>query len=107
VLFDVIKETTAMTKVGGLTTKFYKETRGVKVSGGQNVKAGTVLTRQGHKWQPGLNVVGKMHLTAKIDGEVYFTNKRNSYKKEITVINIRPVTEKPKAKPKTKKKTTK
>ena len=87
-----------MTKVGGLTNKYYKETRGMKVSGGEIVKAGTVLTRQGHKWQPGLNVVGKMHLTAKCDGEVYFTRKRNSYKKEITLINIKPVETKAKGK---------
>ena len=79
-----------MTKVGGLTSKYYKETKGIKVSGGQQVKAGTVLTREGHKWQPGLNVVGTMHLTAKCDGEVYFTRKRNSYKKEVTFINIKP-----------------
>ncbi len=80
-----------MVRVGGLTHKYYKETRGVKVSGGQKVTAGTVLTREGHRWKPGLNVVGKMHLTAKCDGEVYFTRKKNSFKKVVTVINIRPV----------------
>ena len=85
-----------MTKVGGLTNKYYKETRGMKVSGGQQVKAGTVLTREGHKWQPGINVIGKMHLTAKCDGEVYFTRKRNTYKKEITCINIKPIESKDK-----------
>lgn len=77
-------------KVGGLTSKFYRETRGVKVSGGQVVKAGTMLTREGHKWNPGLNVIGTMHLTAACEGEVYFTKKRNTYRKEVTVINIRP-----------------
>lgn len=76
-------------KVGGLTSKFYRETRGMKVTGGQAVKAGTVLTREGHKWQPGLNVIGQMHLTASCDGEVYFTRKRNSYKKAVTLINVR------------------
>jgi len=92
-----------MTKVGGLTTKFYTETKGVKVSGGQKVKGGAVLTREGHRWQPGLNVVGKMHLTAKCDGEVYFTRKRNSYKKEVTYINIKPIETKPKKKTASKK----
>lgn len=81
-----------MSRVGGLTHKFYKETRGVKVSGGQVVKAGTVLTRQGHKWQPGVNVVGDMHLTARCEGEVYFTRKKNNYRKIVTIINVRPVT---------------
>jgi len=76
-------------RVGGLTSKYYKETRGMKVSGGQQVKAGAVLTREGDKWQPGINVVGRTHLTAKCGGEVYFTRKKNSYKKVTTYINIR------------------
>ena len=78
-----------MVRVGGLTHKFYRETKGIKVSGGQHVKAGTVLTREGHRWQPGENVVGGMHLTAKCDGEVFFTRKRNNYRKIVTVINVR------------------
>ena len=78
-----------MTKVGGLTSKWYKETRGVKVSGGQTVTAGTLLTRQGDKWKPGINVIGDTHLTAKVSGEVYFTKKKNKYKKIVTVINVR------------------
>lgn len=76
-------------RVGGITSKYYRETRGVKVSGGQTVKAGTILTREGHRWQPGLNVNGRTHLTAACDGEVYFTRKRNSYKKSVTFINIK------------------
>lgn len=79
-----------MTRLGGLTKKYYVETRGIKVSGGQRVKAGTVLTREGHRWRPGDNVIGQMHLTAACDGEVYFTKKKNQYKKVITYINIRP-----------------
>ena len=76
-------------RVGGLTAKFYKETKGIKVSGGQKVKAGTVLTREGHKWQRGINVTGLTSLVAKCEGEVYFTRKRNNYKKVVTYINIR------------------
>jgi len=92
-----------MVRVGGMTKKYYKETRGIKVSGGQRVKAGTVLTRQGHKWKPGLNIVGQMHLTARCDGEIYFTRKKGSYKKEVLYINVRPLSkETPKAKPKKK-----
>ncbi|MCA9398272.1 MAG: 50S ribosomal protein L27 [Candidatus Omnitrophica bacterium] len=79
-----------MVRVGGLTHKYYKETKGIKVSGGQNVKSGTVLTREGHRWKPGINVNGDMHLTAACDGEIYFTRKKNSYKKVVTYINIRP-----------------
>ena len=80
-----------MSRLGHTTHKYYKETRGIKVSGGQRVKAGTMLTRQGHKWLRGLNVIGQTHLTAAIDGEVYFTRKKNSYNRVSTIVNIRPV----------------
>lgn len=79
-----------MARRGGLTKKFYRETRGVKVSGGQQIKSGTMLTRRGDKWKPGLNVTGRMHLTAVCDGEVYFTKKRGGYNQSVTVINVRP-----------------
>ena len=82
-----------MVRVGGLTHKFYRETKGLKTSGGQRVKAGTMLTREGHRWKPGKNVVGQNHLTAAIDGEVYFTKTKNRFRKVVTVINIRPVEE--------------
>ena len=80
-----------MVRVGGLTHKYYKETKGLKTSGGQRVKAGTVLTREGHRWKPGANVTGTSSLTAAIDGEVYFTRKKNRYRRVQTLINIRPV----------------
>ena len=76
-------------RVGGITSKFYRETRGIKVSGGQAVKAGTVLTRKGDRWKPGINVIGRMHLTAACDGEVYFTRKKSTYNRIITLINIK------------------
>ena len=79
-----------MTKVGGTTKKFYKETRGMKVSGGSTVTAGTILTREGHRWQPGINVIGRTSLTAGCDGQVYFTKKRGNYRRAITIINIKP-----------------
>ena len=78
-----------MTRLGGITKRYYIETRGIKVTGGEFVKAGTILTRQGHRWQPGLNVTGRTSLTAACGGQVYFTRKKNSYNKLITVINIR------------------
>ncbi len=77
-------------KVGGTASKFYRETRGLKVSGGQTIKAGTILTRRGDQWKPGLNVHGANHLVAACAGEVYFTHKRNAYKKVSTYINVRP-----------------
>jgi ribosomal protein L27 len=79
-----------MARVGGLTSKFYRETKGMKVSGGQFVKSGTMLTREGSKWKPGLNVTGDMHLTALCEGQVYFSRKKGKYRKEVTFINIKP-----------------
>lgn len=79
-----------MSRLGHTTHKYYKETRGMKVSGGQAVKSGTVLTRQGHRWKPGKNVIGLNHLTAGCDGEVYFTRTKNRYNRVVTVINIKP-----------------
>jgi ribosomal protein L27 len=85
-------------RVGGISHINYKETRGIKVSGGMKVTAGTVLTREGGKWKPGINVIGRMHLTAACDGEVYFTHKAGKYKKAVTFVNVRPVEEKAKKK---------
>ena len=80
-----------MVRVGGLTSKYYVETKGLKASGGQKVKAGTVLTREGHRWKPGKNVTGDMHLNAMCDGEIYFTKTRASKGgKVLTFINVRP-----------------
>jgi len=79
-----------MSRVGGTTKKYYKETAGIKVSGGQRVTAGTVLTRQGTRWKAGRNVLGRTHLNAAIDGEVYFTRKREPNGKSGTYVHIRP-----------------
>ena len=78
-------------RVGGITSKYYKETRGLKVSGGQAVKAGTVLTRQGHRWHPGMNVIGRTKLTAACDGQIFFRKKKGHFNKEVTFINVQPV----------------
>ncbi|HOW35412.1 MAG TPA: 50S ribosomal protein L27 [Candidatus Omnitrophota bacterium] len=85
-----------MTRLGGLTHKHYKETHGIKVAGGQHVKSGTILTREGDRWKPGLNVLGRILLTAACDGEVYFTRKMGKYKRSITLVNIRPEAQKAK-----------
>lgn len=81
-----------MSRVGGTRTKFYRETKGLKVSGGKFVKSGTVLTREGGKWKAGENVNGRMHLSATCDGQVYFTRKKGGYRQEVTFINIKPKT---------------
>ena len=78
-------------RVGGLSHKFYRETAGIKVSGGEKVKEGAVLTREGDQWKPGLNVRGRMHLSAACAGEVYFTKKRSRDGKRATYVNIRPL----------------
>jgi len=51
-------------RVGGISSKYYCETAGIKVSGGQKVKSGTILTRQGNQWKSGLNVIGRSSWTA-------------------------------------------
>lgn len=81
-----------MIGVGGVSHKHYPETKGLKISAGQFVKKGAILTREGNKWKPGLNVKGKGSLYAACEGAVYFTTQRGTYKtkKKYTVINIKP-----------------
>ena len=58
--------------------------RGVKIFGGQKVKAGNIIVRQlGTKFHPGLNVgLGKDYtLFAKIDGTVAFERLGRARKK--------------------------
>ena len=83
-----------MARKGGLTKKFYRETRGLKVSGGQFVRSGTMITRKGDKWKAGSHVIGSMHLTAGCDGEVYFTKKRGKRFKAETYVHIQPAEQK-------------
>lgn len=91
-----------MTKVGRTTHKFYKETRGLKISGGEFVKAGTILSREGNKWKAGINVGGISTVYAITSGKVFFTRRKGNYRtnKTITVVNIK----KEEAKKKTVKK---
>jgi large subunit ribosomal protein L27 len=58
--------------------------RGVKIFGGQRVRAGNIIVRQlGTKFHPGVNVgVGKDYtLFAKIDGTVAFERLGRAHKK--------------------------
>lgn len=82
-----------MARRGGLSKINYKETAGIKVAGGQSVKAGAVLTRQGDRWKPGINVIGRTLLNAACDGEVYFTHKTGKYTTPLTIVNVRPITD--------------
>lgn len=81
-----------MAQRGGLSHINYKETKGLKINAGELVKTGTILTRQGNKWKKGVNVEGRGTLYAKLEGRVYFTKKRGSYKKNklYTFIHIKP-----------------
>jgi large subunit ribosomal protein L27 len=63
---------------------------GVKLFGGNIVKAGNIIVRQrGTKHNPGLNVgLGKDHtLFALIDGEVEFRKRKNNK----TYVSVKPV----------------
>jgi large subunit ribosomal protein L27 len=65
---------------------------GVKLFGGQAVKAGSIIVRQrGTVHNPGLNVgIGKDHtLFALIDGEVEFKRKRDNR----SYVSVKPVDE--------------
>ena len=65
---------------------------GVKIFGGQTVKAGNIIVRQrGTAHHPGENVgLGKDHtLFALIDGEVVFRKRRNNR----SFVSVMPLTE--------------
>ncbi len=65
---------------------------GVKLFGGQIVKAGNILVRQrGTVHNPGLNVgIGRDHtLFALTDGEVEFTRKKDNK----SYVSVKPVSE--------------
>ncbi|MDR0983296.1 MAG: 50S ribosomal protein L27 [Culturomica sp.] len=65
---------------------------GVKIWGGQAVKAGNIIVRQrGTVHNPGLNVgIGRDHtLFALVDGQVVFTKKRNNR----SYVSVKPIAE--------------
>ena len=65
---------------------------GVKLFGGQAVKAGSIIVRQrGTVHNPGLNVgIGKDHtLFALVDGEVEFKRKRDNR----SYVSVKPISE--------------
>jgi large subunit ribosomal protein L27 len=65
---------------------------GVKLFGGQKVKAGSIIVRQrGTVHNPGLNVgIGKDHtLFALVDGEIEFRRKRDNR----SYVSVKPLAE--------------
>ena len=88
----------AHTKAGG-STRNGRDSRaqrlGVKLFGGQAVKAGEIIVRQrGAKWHPGNGVAvsGDDSIYAKINGVVTYTQKRlmkfTGHKARKTVVNV-------------------
>lgn len=86
------------TKAGG-STKNGRDSQsqrlGVKLFGGQAVKAGEIIVRQrGAKWHPGegVAVAGDDSIYAKISGFVTFTQKRlvkfTGHKARKTIVNV-------------------
>lgn len=79
-------------KKGGGSTRNGRDSKpkmlGVKVFGGQQVPAGSIIVRQrGTKFHPGTNVgIGRDHtLFALIDGEVNYTVKGESNRRTVSV----------------------
>jgi large subunit ribosomal protein L27 len=65
---------------------------GVKLFGGQKVKAGSIIVRQrGTVHNPGINVgIGKDHtLFALVDGEIEFKRKRDNR----SYVSVKPLSE--------------
>ncbi len=75
-------------------SKHYPDVKGIKVTDGQIVNAGALLTREGDKWRPGKNVGGLNNLYALCKGRVSFSKKRGHYRKMQTYISIIPAAEK-------------
>lgn len=67
-----------------------KKDRGIKVSGGQPVKAGQILGRGIAAHKAGKNVKGQSNLVALCEGTIYFTHRKVSRNKFRTFINVMP-----------------
>ena len=82
-----------MKMTGGKSTP--KEDKALKVSNGQTVKKGQILSKGIDTYKAGHNVKGLDTLFALCPGKVYFTRKKTSHSKVRTLINVEPVPEKP------------
>jgi ribosomal protein L27 len=74
--------------IGGFSTP--KKDKAVKVSAGELVKTGQILSRGLSSYKAGLNVKGISALHAEVCGKIYFTRKKTSHGRERTFINIEP-----------------
>jgi ribosomal protein L27 len=73
---------------GGKSTP--KKDKAVKISGGQLVKTGQILSRGFNQYKAGKNVEGINNLRAACSGEIAFTRKKTSHGRVRTFINIMP-----------------
>jgi len=71
---------------GGFSTP--KKDKMIKVSGGQLVKTGQILSRGINTYRAGNNVKGIATLQALCDGKVYFSKKKTPAGRPRTFINI-------------------
>jgi ribosomal protein L27 len=74
---------------GGFSTP--KKDQMIKVSNGQLVKTGHILSRGISAYKAGVNVKGKATLFALCNGTVLFRKKKTLHGKVMTFINIVPV----------------
>jgi len=74
--------------IGGFSTP--KKDKGIKISEGQPVKTGQILSRGTSTYKRGSNVGGVNTLYALCPGAVYFSKKKTSHGKVRTFINIKP-----------------
>ena len=71
---------------GGFSTP--KKDKALKVSSGNIVKTGQILSRGLSTYKAGINVKGIATLHALCPGKIYFTRKKTSHGKARTFINI-------------------
>jgi ribosomal protein L27 len=67
-----------------------KKDKSLKVSNGQFVKTGTIVSRGMPTYKPGFNVGGLDPIFALSSGKIYFTKKKTPHGKVRTFINIKP-----------------
>jgi len=73
---------------GGKATA--KKDEQLKVSAGQPVKTGQILSRHINSYKVGKNVKGKGTIFSLCPGTVYFTRKKTPHGKMRTFINVMP-----------------
>ncbi|MBI4972585.1 MAG: 50S ribosomal protein L27 [Candidatus Omnitrophica bacterium] len=67
-----------------------RKDQGVKVSEGQMVKTGQILSREYVAYKPGRNVGGLTTLFALCNGKIHFSKKKTPHGKVRTFLNILP-----------------